>query len=217
MHMPASPRTFYAKLWDSHKIADLGEGDALLLVDRLTLAETNGGLALDELKAERRRPMNPAHVFSILDHIVSTRPGRGINEPGLQKFADLIPEFRTLSHEFGCHFFDIGDRRQGITHVVAPELGIALPGMTVAGSDSHPCTLGGVGALGWGIGTSETKTILATQARVARRLRSMRVTFDGTLRPGVFAKDLILYLIGHIGVKSGAGYVVEYAGSAIRS
>jgi 3-isopropylmalate/(R)-2-methylmalate dehydratase large subunit len=211
------PRTFFDKVWDDHAVADLGDGTFLLLIDRVMLTEPNGRDALEELKAEGRRLAAASQVFAAFDHIVSTRPGRGPDEAGLAHFASVIPEYRRLATEFGITRLDIGDPLQGITHVTASETGIVLPGFTFTCTDSHTTTLGGIGALGWGIGISEVKTILATRMRIARKPRLMRVTLDGSLSAGVTAKDMILHLIARVGIKAGAGYAVEFAGSAVRS
>jgi 3-isopropylmalate/(R)-2-methylmalate dehydratase large subunit len=129
----------------------------------------------------------------------------------------VIGAARQLSRELGITLVDVDDPRQGITHVIAPELGLALPGLTMVCGDSHTCTLGGVGALGWGIGTSEGTHVLATQTLVEARPRTMRVRFDGMLPPGVTAKDMVLALIGRLGAAGGQGFAVEFAGPAVRA
>jgi 3-isopropylmalate/(R)-2-methylmalate dehydratase large subunit len=156
-------------------------------------------------------------VFTVIEHLISTRPGRGPVESPSKSGAVMIEATRKASREWGFHFIDYDDPRQGIAHVVAPELGIAFPGATLVCCDSHTSTVGGVGALAWGIGASEAEHVLATQALAQARPRTLRVTFDGRLREGVFAKDMILALIGQIGAQGGIGFATEYAGSAVAS
>lgn len=211
------PQTFFDKVWNQHVIADLGEGTALLQIDRLFLHELSGSAAINKLEASGRRPNSPGQVFAVIDHLISSRPGRGRDETGGRGGIDLIQAMRRLTSEYGIRFFDSTDRQQGIVHVVSPELGIALPGLTLVCGDSHTCTVGGIGALAWGIGSSECEHVLATQALPQVRPKTMRINFEGELSPGVFPKDLILYLIGQIGANGGIGYAVEFAGSVIRN
>lgn len=213
----AQPGTFFDKAWDDHVIADLGDGTALLQIDRLFLHELSGSAAIKKLEASGRRPACKEQVFSVIDHLVSTRPGRGIDETGGRGGAELIQSMRRLSNDYGITFFDTDDHRQGIVHVVSPELGIALPGLTLVCGDSHTCTVGGIGALAWGIGATECEHVLATQTLAQVKPRQMRINFEGDLQPGVYAKDMVLYLIGKIGANGGIGYAVEFAGEAIRN
>lgn len=213
----STPLTFFDKVWDQHVIADLGDNTALLQIDRLFLHELSGSAAISNLEASGRRPACKNQVFSVIDHLISTRPGRGVDEAGSRGGGGLIRAMRRLSHKYGITFFDANDSRQGIVHVVSPELGIALPGLTLVCGDSHTCTVGGIGALAWGIGASECEHVLATQTLVQVKPKTMRINFEGTLAPGVYAKDLVLYLIGQIGADGGIGYAVEFAGSVIRN
>jgi 3-isopropylmalate/(R)-2-methylmalate dehydratase large subunit len=210
-------KTFFEKVWDDHVAADLGNGTALLQVDRLVLHELSGSQAVRALKEAGRMPMAKEQVFTVIEHLISTRPGRGPTESVSKSGPIMIETTRKASIDYGFHFIDYNDPRQGIAHVVAPELAIAFPGATLVCCDSHTCTVGGVGALAWGIGASEAEHVLATQTLAQSRPKTMRVNFEGTLAPGVCAKDMILALIGQVGANAGIGYAVEFAGSAIRS
>lgn len=207
-------RSLVEKLWERHRVADLGDGTDLLYIDRVLLHERTGSMALKGLQEQGRSVRHPDRAFVCMDHIVDTLPGRSDATvmPGGTAF---IQETRAAAAEAGIRVFDIGDNRQGIVHVVSPEQGIALPGATLVCPDSHTCTQGGLGALAWGIGSTEAAHALATQTLVVKRPRTMRVRFEGTLPPGVGAKDMILHLIAAHGAGGGAGYAIEFAGSAI--
>jgi 3-isopropylmalate/(R)-2-methylmalate dehydratase large subunit len=212
-----TPRTFFDKVWAEHAIADLGEGAFLLQIDRLLLHDVTGHVIMRDLGAAGHRPDSPMQVFSVIDHLLTTLPGPGKRDGWTPVAAQMISETRASARRLGLPLLDIGDPRQGITHVIAPELGIALPGLSVVCGDSHTCTLGGIGALGWGIGTSEGIHVLATQTLVESRPKTMRVSFEGTLPPFVSAKDMILTLIGRLGAAGGSGHAVEFAGPAVRA
>ncbi len=170
------------------------------------------------MKQAGRKLIDPARVFAVMDHIVDTRPGRGpmVNGgtlmPGGEAF---ISETRAACREAGITLFDIDDPDQGITHVISPELGIVLPGLTLIAPDSHTCTQGAFGALAWGIGSSEAEHAMVTGTLRVTKPGTMRVTYSGTLRPGVTAKDMILRLIAEHGAGGGAGHIVEFAGDAV--
>ncbi|MBM4197673.1 MAG: 3-isopropylmalate dehydratase large subunit [Gammaproteobacteria bacterium] len=204
------------KIWREHGVADLGDGTSLLYIDRIFLHERTGSVALKGLQAAGRRVRNPELVFCTMDHIVDTLPGR-TDQTRMPGGTAFITETRAAAHAAGINLFDLGDERQGIVHVVSPEQGIALPGVTLVCPDSHTCTLGGIGALAWGIGSTEAEHALATRTLAVRRPKSMRVSFDGTLAPGVTAKDMILWLIAAHSAAGGVGYVIEFAGSAVRA
>ncbi len=155
------------------------------------------------------------NLRTVIAHLISTEPGRGPTDSVSKSGPIMIETTRKASRDWGFHFIDYDDPRQGIAHVIAPELGIAFPGATLVCCDSHTSTVGGVGALTWGIGASEAEHVLATQALAQSRPKTMRVNFTGTLAPGVYAKDMILALIGRIGAQGGIGYATEYAGSAV--
>ena len=206
-------RTLFDKVWDEHVVARHPDGRDVIHVDRHVLHELTSPQAFDRLRATGRTVRNPELTFATQDHIIATLPGRHD-----ESWADGTPYIRALRRnagESGVRLFDLGDPSQGIVHVMAPELGIALPGLTLACADSHTCTVGGLGALSFGIGTSELEHILATQTVVLKRPKTMRVAVEGRLGFGVYAKDLVLHLIGTIGAGAGVGYAVEYAGPAV--
>ena len=213
----SASRTFFDKVWDDHVITKLGDDADLLQIDRLVLHELSGSQAVRALAEAGRQPMSRSQVFTVIEHLISTHPGRGPTDSPSKSGPIMIETTRKASRDWGFHFIDFDDPRQGIAHVVAPEQGIAFPGATLVCCDSHTSTVGGVGALAWGIGASEAEHVLATQALVQSRPKKMRVNFDGQLREGVYAKDMILALIGQIGAQGGIGYATEFAGSAIRS
>ncbi|ABI78440.1 putative 3-isopropylmalate dehydratase, large subunit [Hyphomonas neptunium ATCC 15444] len=207
--------TLFDKLWDMHRVGDAGDGDDLIAIDRLLLHERTGGVALKSLAAAGHRVRDPARVFSIMDHIVSFRHGRGRDEarsPGGEAF---IVETREMAQTAGIHLIDTDNPAQGIVHVVAPELGIALPGLTLVCPDSHTCSLGALGALAWGIGSSDAEHAMATGTLRAAKPRQMLIRVAGRLSPGVSAKDLALYIIARFGSDGGKRCAIEYAGEAI--
>ena len=210
-------RSFFDKVWNEHVIASLGEDIDLLQIDRLFLHELSGSQVVRSLAESGREPMSRNQVYTVIDHLISTRPGRGANESPNKSGRIMIETTRKASRDWGFHFLDYDDPRQGIAHVVAPEQGIAFPGATLVCCDSHTSTVGGIGALSWGIGASEAEHVLATQALSQSRPKQMRVSFNGRLQKGVYAKDMILALIGQLGAQAGIGYATEYAGSAIKS
>ena len=207
-----SRRTLFDKIWEEHVVADLGEGYALLHVDRHLVHDLGGGRAIADIAEKGYRLRNPGLTFATPDHAISSAPGRAGTSPvGLR----LLEDLRRLSRDHGVRLFDVGEPGQGIVHVIGPELGLSLPGALIVCGDSHTCTHGGMGALAFGIGSSEVSHVLATQCLVQRRPKRMRVSFDGRPGRGVTPKDMILYLIGKIGAAGGTGFAVEYAGSAI--
>jgi 3-isopropylmalate/(R)-2-methylmalate dehydratase large subunit len=211
-----APRTLSEKIWDQHVVRDLADGVALLAIDRVFLHERTGSVALKGLAAAGRRVLDPSRVFCTMDHIVDTFPGRGdaTRMPGGEAF---ILETRAAAGSAGIRVFDVRDPQQGIVHVISPELGLALPGATIVCPDSHTCTQGALGALAWGIGSTEAEHALATGTLRVKRPRTMRVSIEGRLAPGVTAKDLALFILARHGVGGGDGCVVEYAGSAVRA
>lgn len=194
-------------------MARLSGGTDLLAIDRVLLHERTGAAALNAL-AEAGRPVaDPTRAFVCMDHIVDTRPGRtGTAVPGGEAF---LTETRAAARAAGITVFDLGDKEQGIMHVVSPELGIVQPGLTLVAPDSHTATQGALGALAWGVGTSEAEHALATGTLRLTKPRAMRVTIDGALPPGVTAKDVALTLIARHGAGGGKGHAVEFAGSTV--
>src|SRR3954471_20356808 len=202
-----------AKIWDQHVIARMSEDTDLLHVDRHLLHDLGRSRALLDLKSRSLSVHNPELTFATPDHAISTAHGRA----GTIKIGqELLTALRAETSAAGIRMFDIDEPGQGIVHVIGPELGLSLPGCIIVCGDSHTCTHGGLGALAFGIGSSELTHVLATQALIQRRRKTMRVRFEGRLPLGVTAKDLILALIGRVGAAGGTGYAVEYAGSAIR-
>jgi 3-isopropylmalate/(R)-2-methylmalate dehydratase large subunit len=206
-------RTLLAKIWDQHVIARISDDTDLLHVDRHLLHDLGGSRGLLDLKSRGLSVHNPELTFATPDHAISTAHGRA----GTIKVGqELLAALRNETSATGIALFDIDQPGQGIVHVIGPELGLSLPGSLIVCGDSHTCTHGGLGALAFGIGSSELTHVLATQTIMQRRPKTMRVSFEGKLPPGVASKDLILALIGHVGAAGGTGYAVEYAGSAIR-
>lgn len=208
--------TLFDKIWDAHLVAETAGGASLIAIDRLFLHERTGSVALKSLAASGRPVADPARVFATMDHIVDTRPGRGDATlmPGGSAF---ITETRAAAKAAGIHLFDVTDRDQGIVHVISPELAIVLPGATVVCPDSHTCTQGAMGALAWGIGSTEAEHALATGTLRVTKPKTMRVTFHGRLAPGVTPKDMSLALLSRYGSAGGNGFIVEYAGEAVRA
>jgi 3-isopropylmalate/(R)-2-methylmalate dehydratase large subunit len=209
-------RTIFEKLWQEHTVSDLGDDTCLLYIDRIFIHERTGSIALKGLEAAGRKVRNPDHVFACMDHIVDTFPGRtdDTRVPGGIAF---ITATREAANAAGITVFDLGDERQGIVHVVAPEQGISLPGVTLVCPDSHTCTQGALGALAWGVGSTEAEHAMATKTLVVRKPKTMRIDFDGEPGFGVSAKDMILHLIGQHTASGGVGYAIELAGAAVRS
>jgi len=178
------------------------------------LHERTGAAALKSLGQHNRAVADPARVFAVMDHIVDTRPGRSDATlmPGGQAF---ITETRAACRDAGITLFDVNDAEQGIIHVISPELAIVLPGLTLVAPDSHSCTQGAMGAVAWGIGSSEAEHAMATGTLRMAQPKTMRVTFTGTLAPGVTAKDMALTLIARHGAGGGAGHAIEFAGDAV--
>ncbi len=207
------PRTLFDRIWDAHVVADLGDGWALLHIDRHLLHDLSGSGGLEEV-AERGLPVSrPDLTFATADHGVSSRPGR--TGETYAKGAALYRNLRDRTRAAGIPFFDLTERGQGIVHVMSPELGITLPGTTLVCGDSHTCTNGGLGALAFGIGSSELVHVLATQTLRQKKPGQMRITYDGALTFGTTAKDLALHVIGALGAAAGVGHAIEHAGPGI--
>lgn len=206
------PKTLFDKIWESHKVSDFTDGTSLIFIDRHLVHEVTSPQAFEGLRLNNRSVRRPDLTFATMDH----------NIPTVDKFniTDRIAKLQvdTLSRncdEFGIELYGLDSDRQGIVHVIGPELGMTLPGNTIVCGDSHTSTHGAFGALAFGIGTSEVEHVLATQCLHAKKPKNYKIQFDGQLSPGVTAKDLILYLIGQLGTAGGTGYVFEYMGTAI--
>lgn len=207
------PRTMLDKLWADHVVRDFGGGTYLLHIDRTFLHEL-AAVAFESLEEAGRPILSPELTFATVDHLLDTFPGRG-DETLIPNGADFIRKLRKGAIAADVQFFDIESPEQGIIHVMAPEQGIALPGTFFVCCDSHTSTIGGLGALAWGIGTTDIEHVMATGCIVQTKPLSMRVNFEGTLPEGVTAKDMILALIGKISADGGNGYAIEYAGPVI--
>ncbi len=210
---PMSQQSAFDKMWDLHVVKVLADGSVLLHIDRHITHEITSYQGFDGLRKAGRTVRDPDLTVAVPEHILSTDPGR--TEDTFAPGAEFVRTLRQNCLEAGIELFDVHDPRQGIVHVMAPELGIALPGATLVCGDSHTCTVGGIGALAFGIGSTQVEHVFATQVLPMRKPKTMRVTFEGALNPNVFAKDMILYLIGRIGARAGTGYAVEFAGPAI--
>jgi len=208
-------RTIIEKLWHEHTVTALGDNTYLIYIDRVFLHERTGSIALKGLEAMGRKVRDPQQVFCCMDHIVDTLPGR-TDETRVPGGTSFITTTREAANAAGINLFDLGDERQGIVHVVSPEQGIALPGVTLVCPDSHTCTQGALGALAWGIGSTEAEHAMATKTLAVSKPLMMRVRFEGEPGQGVTAKDMILHLIGRHTASGGVGYAIEFAGSAIR-
>lgn len=212
-----NPKTLYDKLWERRCITTSEDGMSLIYIDRHIVHEVSSAQAFEGLRAANRQPWRRDSVIATPDHNVPTT-GR---EEGIEGIADDISriQVKTLDdncHDFNIQQFDLKDIRQGIVHVISPEQGLTLPGMTIVCGDSHTATHGAFAALGVGIGTSEVEHVLATQCLLQRKAKNMLVEVNGELHPGVTAKDVVLYVIGKIGTAAGTGFTIEFAGSTIR-
>ena len=210
------PQTLFDKIWETHAVAATAGGSTLIAIDRVFLHERTGAAALNRMAEMGRRVLDPARVFAVMDHIVDTRIGRG--DGTLMKGGEgFITETRKACAEAGITLFDVNDRDQGIVHVISPEQGIVLPGVTLVAPDSHTCTQGAFGAMAWGIGSSEAEHAMVTGTLRLDKPKTMRVRFNGALPEGVTAKDMILTLIAAHGAGGGAGHAVEFAGEAVEA
>lgn len=210
-------QTLFEKLWESHRVCDAGDGADLLAIDRLLLHERTGGVALKSLLENGISVRDPSRVYAIMDHIVSFAEGRKRDDarsPGGEAF---ITETRAMARSAGIHLVDTDSPEQGIVHVVAPEQGIVLPGYSILCPDSHTCSLGALGAMAWGIGSSEAEHIMATGVVRATKPAQMRVRVLGELQPGCSAKDIALYLIAKHGAAGGKRCAIEFCGPVVEA
>ncbi|SUB03094.1 3-isopropylmalate dehydratase large subunit [Pannonibacter phragmitetus] len=209
------PRTLYDKIWDDHVVDTQEDGTCLLYIDRHLVHEVTSPQAFEGLRMTGRKVRRPEKTLAVVDHNVPTTDrSQGIDDP---ESALQVQTLADNAAEFGIEYYSELDHRQGVVHIVGPEQGFTLPGMTIVCGDSHTSTHGAFGALAHGIGTSEVEHVLATQTLIQKKAKNMLVQVDGKLPEGVTAKDIILAIIGEIGTAGGTGYVMEYAGEAIRS
>ena len=211
----AGPRTLYDKIWSRHRIMSRDDGQDLLFIDRHFIHDVTAQ-SFEMLRQRGLKPRSPERIFGTADHYVSTRVRdiSGVVDPERRV---MIEALQRDAGESGIALFGVDDPRRGIVHVVGPEQGLSLPGMSIVCADSHTSTHGALGALAFGIGATEVGHVLATQCLWQRRSRNMRITLDGKLGAGVSGKDIILAIIAKIGVAGAVGHVIEYAGSTIRS
>src|SRR5947207_10086740 len=209
------PRTLYTKIWDDHLVDAQPDGTSLLYIDRHLVHEVTSPQAFESLRLSGRKVRAPEKTLAVVDHnIPTTDRSKGIDDP---ESALQVETLAQNARDFGIEYYDERDRRQGIVHVIGPEQGFTLPGTTIVCGDSHTSTHGAFGALAHGIGTSEVEHVLATQTLIQKKAKNMRAVVDGKLPEGVTGKDIILAIIGEISTAGGTGYVLEYAGEAIRA
>ena len=210
----SAPKTLFDKIWDAHVVHRQGDGTCLIYIDRHLVHEVTSPQAFEGLRNTARTVRAPNRTLAVADHnIPTTDRSAGIAD---EESRIQVEALEKNAAEFGVPYFAMDDKRQGIVHVIGPEQGFTLPGMTIVCGDSHTATHGAFGALAFGIGTSEVEHVLATQTLIQKPAKNMRITVDGTLAAGVTAKDVILAIIGKIGTAGGTGHVIEFAGSAIR-
>ncbi len=209
----SAPKTLFDKIWDAHVVHRQEDGTCLIYIDRHLVHEVTSPQAFEGLRNTARTVRAPNRTLAVADHnIPTTDRSAGIAD---EESRIQVEALEKNAAEFGVPYFAMDDKRQGIVHVIGPEQGFTLPGMTIVCGDSHTATHGAFGALAFGIGTSEVEHVLATQTLIQKPAKNMRITVDGTLAAGVTAKDVILAIIGKIGTAGGTGHVIEFAGSAI--
>ena len=208
-------RTLYDKIWDDHLVTNNEDGTSLIYIDRHLVHEVTSPQAFEGLRLNNRKVRHPERTLAVVDHNVPTTD-RSLPNPDPES-AIQIETLAENTRDFGIEYYDPFDKRQGIVHIVGPEQGFTLPGMTIVCGDSHTSTHGAFGALAHGIGTSEVEHVLATQTLLQQKAKNMLVRVDGQLPEGVTAKDIILAIIGEIGTAGGTGHVIEFAGEAIRA
>ena len=209
-------KTLYDKIWDAHLVHEAEDGTSLLYIDRHLVHEVTSPQAFEGLRMAGRKVRAPEKTIAVPDHNVPTTQGRENPAEMPEESRIQVAALDKNARDFGIHYYPVSDIRQGIVHIVGPEQGWTLPGMTVVCGDSHTATHGAFGALAHGIGTSEVEHVLATQTLIQKKSKNMKVEITGSLRPGVTAKDITLSVIGATGTAGGTGYVIEYCGQAIR-
>ena len=211
-----SPKTLYDKIWDAHVAHEADDGTCLLYIDRHLVHEVTSPQAFEGLRMTGRTVRRPDQTIAVPDHNVPTTLDRANAATMTEDSRVQVAALDTHAKEFGLHYYPVSDVRQGIVHIVGPEQGWTLPGMTVVCGDSHTATHGAFGSLAHGIGTSEVEHVLATQTLIQKKSKNMKVEITGKLAPGVTAKDITMTVIGETGTAGGTGYVIEYCGEAIR-
>ena len=208
-------KTLYDKIWENHLVHEQNDGTTLIYVDRHLVHEVTSPQAFEGLRLQKRKVRRPELTLAVPDHNVPTTDRtKGIDD---EESRIQVETLRSNCKEFGVKLFDVNDKRQGIVHIIGPEQGFTQPGTVIVCGDSHTATHGAFGALAFGIGTSEVEHVLATQTLIQKKSKNFRINVNGELSKGVTAKDVILKIIGTIGTAGGTGYVVEFAGSVIRS
>ncbi len=207
--------TLFDKIWDSHVVRHFENGRDMVHVDRHLLHDITSVEAFNSLEAAGRHPRNPELAMATADHMVATLPGR--DESSFLPGREFVQALRSNSDRTGIRMFDLGDPHHGIVHVISHELAVVLPGLTVVCGDSHTCTLGALGALAFGIGTSDVEHALATQTLVLQKPPTMRITVEGILPEFITGKDLVLHILGVLGADGGNGHAVEFAGEAVKA
>jgi 3-isopropylmalate/(R)-2-methylmalate dehydratase large subunit len=207
-------KTLYDKIWDNHLVTNNEDGTSLIYIDRHLVHEVTSPQAFEGLRLTNRKVRAPKRTLAVVDHNVPTSDrSKGISDP---QSALQVETLAKNAADFGVPYYDELDTRQGVVHIVGPEQGFTLPGMSIVCGDSHTSTHGAFGALAHGIGTSEVEHVLATQTLIQSKAKNMRVTVNGSLKDGVTAKDIIMAIIGEIGTAGGTGHVIEFDGSAIK-
>ncbi len=212
----STPKTLYDKIWDAHVVHEADDGTCVLYIDRHLVHEVTSPQAFEGLRMSGRKVRAPEKTIAVPDHNVPTTAGREDPSQMNEESRIQVEALDKNAREFGVHYYPITDKRQGIVHIVGPEQGWTLPGITMVCGDSHTATHGAFGALAHGIGTSEVEHVLATQTLIQKKSKNMKVEITGKLNPGVTAKDITLSIIGKTGTAGGTGYVIEYCGEAIR-
>ena len=209
-------KTLYDKIWDDHLVNEEADGTSLLYIDRHLVHEVTSPQAFEGLRLAKRKLRAPEKTLAVVDHNVPTSPDR-VKGIANEESRIQVEALAKNAADFSVEYYSEHDKRQGIVHIIGPEQGFTLPGMTIVCGDSHTSTHGAFGALAHGIGTSEVEHVLATQTLIQKKAKNMLVQVDGKLPDGVTAKDIILAIIGEIGTAGGTGHVIEFAGEAIQA
>ncbi len=213
----AMPKTMFEKIWDAHVVREAPGESTILYIDRHLVHEMTSPQAFAGLRLAHRKVHRPDATVAVLDHSVPTVPGRRMLDVVDKDSLECLTTMERNAQEFGLRLYDMSDAHQGIVHIIGPEQGLTLPGMTIVCGDSHTSTHGALGALAFGIGTSEVEQVLATQCLLQERPKTMNIRVEGTLAPGVTAKDMALAIIGKLGTGVGTGHAIEFSGSAVRN